>query len=286
MASGIYIITSPSGGQYVGSAINIFKRWRAHISMINNQSHHNKALSRAAEKYGIDNLEFRCLLVCSPEHLIFYEQRAIDILKPRYNGRPKAENMLGYRHSEEANAKNGASKRGKKLSQDHRAKISAALKGHPSLIAAALGKKHSPETIEKRSAKARGRKLASSFEQAATFDQRSQLAADYAAGMGFIALERKYGASHQALRRMIVAQGMEIRKRTLPPVILARKITLEEIRRRQATRMRNAEDRGFYCSPRTLFALQTNAIGRKKTQEEISKRNTSRATNREKKGSS
>jgi hypothetical protein len=48
---------------------------------------------------------FRTLFLCSPENLLFYEQRAIDVLQPELNTRKIAHSNLGVRWSAETNAK-------------------------------------------------------------------------------------------------------------------------------------------------------------------------------------
>lgn len=112
MASGIYAIVAPSENKYVGSAVDLLSRKRGHFCELRLGKHGNPGLTRAARKYGLENLEFRILLICRREDLIMYEQRAIDILKPKYNRRPTAESMLGFRHSPASNLKNSKSKRG------------------------------------------------------------------------------------------------------------------------------------------------------------------------------
>lgn len=105
MRSGVYTITAPSGGQYVGSAVNFSKRWTAHRHHLRRGTHPNKALSSAAKKYGISGLEFRTIIVCRPDDVLMYEQLAIDALKPRYNSLRFAGHSTGWRHSEETRAR-------------------------------------------------------------------------------------------------------------------------------------------------------------------------------------
>ena len=57
---GIYkIINRTNGKFYIGSSININKRWNKHIGDLNANRHHNLHLQRAWNKYGGDNFEFR-----------------------------------------------------------------------------------------------------------------------------------------------------------------------------------------------------------------------------------
>lgn len=91
---GVYRINSPSGRFYVGSSFDIYNRWHCHKRDLRRGHHHSKALQRACDKYGLDALEFELLLVCAEEHARFYEQRAIDILRPAYNATSVASNSF------------------------------------------------------------------------------------------------------------------------------------------------------------------------------------------------
>jgi group I intron endonuclease len=103
--SGIYTITAPSGKQYVGSAVNFVGRWHKHRLLLRKGIHNNSRLQAAANKYGVEKLVFSKLLVCRLEDLVMFEQRAIDILKPRYNLCPTAGSFLGYVHTDKTRAK-------------------------------------------------------------------------------------------------------------------------------------------------------------------------------------
>jgi len=100
--SGIYTITSPSGKQYVGSAVNIDIRCNRHKRLLRTGEHYNRVLQNAANKYGVESLVFSRLLICRIEDLVIFEQRSIDILKPSYNICLMAGSMLGYKHTNES----------------------------------------------------------------------------------------------------------------------------------------------------------------------------------------
>jgi group I intron endonuclease len=122
--SGIYqIVNSENGKRYVGSAKNFHVRSSKHSSSLGLGKHHSKHLQAAFIKYGADKFEFKILLVCAPEDLLFYEQRAIDTLKPEYNMSPTAGNTLGTPCSAEKRAKISASHTGKVRTPEHRAAI-------------------------------------------------------------------------------------------------------------------------------------------------------------------
>ena len=176
--SGVYVISTPSGRQYVGSAVNFGSRWSVHRYHLRNGTHHSRKLQAAWNKYG-ERLQFSKLLICAREHVVMYEQIAIDALRPAMNVAPMAGSSLGYRHTAETKAKFAerrkarkdtpaclaayAAKRGVPLSDEHRAKVRAANVGakrsdaaRAAMSAAQIGKKQSAETIEKRASKLRG----------------------------------------------------------------------------------------------------------------------------------
>ena len=112
MTAGIYCITSPSGGRYIGSARDIAARWGSHRHGLKHGCHHNEPLQRAAAKYGADSFKFDVLLVCDEANLLLYEQIALDALRPEYNvakqaGRSAAgaKHWLGRKHSPETRDK-------------------------------------------------------------------------------------------------------------------------------------------------------------------------------------
>ena len=162
-ASGIYVISSPSGGEYVGSAVNMRRRWHQHRTDLRTFRHKNGKLQNAWNKYGESQIEFHVLLVCDKSNLLFFEQRAIDALGPRYNICPMAKNALGVKRSVETRLKLRIVHTGLKQSKETRAKRALAMTGHKvsagtrAKLAAQRGWKHS----EFAKAKMRGRKLTS-----------------------------------------------------------------------------------------------------------------------------
>lgn len=193
MNTGIYQITNLQNGKcYVGSAVSFTKRWKEHVRQLSNGEHHSTVMQRAWNKYGEAAFQFKKLLVCAKADLIWYEQRAIDVLKPAYNICKVAGSVLGYRHTYEAKtaaaerARGNTHRRGRTepkevcerisagrkgkgvgrvLSAETKAKIAAAHRGRTiseerkqHLRELNTGKKQSAETIEKRMQKLRGRK--------------------------------------------------------------------------------------------------------------------------------
>jgi group I intron endonuclease len=172
--SGIYQIRHlASGRSYVGSAVNLRKRWALHRWSLANGRHRNQLLQRAWVKYGANAFAFEIVeLVSERTSLIEREQFWFDAKSPSYNICPVAGSSLGRIHTEETRAKISAGHLGKTLSPEHRAKLAAAGIGRvhaaPSAEARArmgaankgkrrrLGAKLSPETRARISAGNRG----------------------------------------------------------------------------------------------------------------------------------
>jgi group I intron endonuclease len=132
--AGIYKITSKIHPDriYVGSAINIEKRWREHKNLLLRNKHENIRLQNHYNKYGKDNFIFSIITECDPikEVLLSREQFFIDSLNPFFNICKKADCPPGIKHTEEQ----------KRI-------LSERMKGNKYL----LGHKHSEETLKKMS---------------------------------------------------------------------------------------------------------------------------------------
>ena len=81
--TGIYLLKFHEDGIYVGSSQDIHRRLRVHRRALIDGTHTNKRLQDAFLKYG--DYKAVVLLQCCSNELLLYEQRAIDVLKPRYN---------------------------------------------------------------------------------------------------------------------------------------------------------------------------------------------------------
>lgn len=86
MPAAVYeIINTASQKRYIGSSKNYTRRFSGHKAALKSNTHPNKHLQSAWNKYGENAFTFKLLLICSPELMRFYEQRGIDVLKPEYN---------------------------------------------------------------------------------------------------------------------------------------------------------------------------------------------------------
>lgn len=169
---GVYAIRHiASGKAYVGSARNIERRWKRHLTDLNCGRHHSAKLQRAWAKYGALEFEFVIIeSVANEAHLIEREQHWIDLLVAHaqgFNSRAVAANCLGVKHSAETRAKVSAKAReawadpevrqrminarmGRALSAETRAKIALSQAGK-------TRPKQSAETLARRAKTVRER---------------------------------------------------------------------------------------------------------------------------------
>ncbi len=130
---GIYKITCLSTGKYyIGSAVNFRKRQSAHRSQLSRGVHNNSKLQAAWNKHSADTFTFEILEeVQNPADLIGREQFYMDTLRPAFNISPTAGSLLGTRHSDECRKKMSIARTGKRLSDEHRARLSEIKKASP-----------------------------------------------------------------------------------------------------------------------------------------------------------
>lgn len=122
MKSGIYKITNIINNKcYVGSAINLDARWKAHRRKLNARCHHSVRLQNAWNKDGEEKFKFDTLEKCERSILIDREQHYFGLLKPEYNICPVAGSSLGVKGQIPWN-------KGKRLSIEYRQLISESLK--------------------------------------------------------------------------------------------------------------------------------------------------------------
>jgi group I intron endonuclease len=173
MKSGIYLIKNIENKKiYIGSAVNIDKRWEKHKTDLKKGKHHSCLLQRAWKKYGEQSFKFEIIQeVSNPEHLIAYEQVYLDYYKSYeddkgYNICKVAGSTYGITFTEESKKKLSESNKGKNIGKKHseqtRKKMSEA-QNKPEiknkLSAIRTGKKHSEETKNKLSQINKGKKL-------------------------------------------------------------------------------------------------------------------------------
>lgn len=126
--SGVYqILDTVTGKAYVGSSADLRARANQHRSALRNNRHHSTKLQRAWRVRGEEAFNFSTLLICAVKDCEFYEQLAIDALRPWYNHRPTAArgtptsqtrakisaSLLGQKHTDERRSNQSAAKAGK-----------------------------------------------------------------------------------------------------------------------------------------------------------------------------
>ncbi len=172
---GVYTITCTVNGRvYVGSSIDVARRFRHHIRALQEDKHDNRYLNHSWKKYGeaaflLDVIE----IVSNPKLLIEREQWWIDRLNSAnrskgFNISPHAGNTLGVKYSEESKRKISIAKMGKghPHSDESRRRISDALRDRifspehrQKISAAAQNRTFSDETRRKISEAGKGRVL-------------------------------------------------------------------------------------------------------------------------------
>ena len=106
-SAGIYQIRNVETNQiYIGSAVNLKRRWGTHKTALKKNKHHSTILQNSYNKYGINNFKYTILIICSTDNLLMYEQRCLDTLNPYFNVCKTAGSCLGKKHSDEARQKN------------------------------------------------------------------------------------------------------------------------------------------------------------------------------------
>jgi len=164
--SGVYkIINKVSSHFYVGSSLDIEKRWKGHRYDLLKNRHHSLYLQRAWDKYDEKSFNLEIIEECEAEDLIDREQHYIDTLHPQYNISPTAGSPAGTKWTPERRVKQSGKNNcnygktgekhwnyGKPVSDETRHKISEAVKGlknsdeHNQKIRETLkGKRHSEE---------------------------------------------------------------------------------------------------------------------------------------------
>jgi group I intron endonuclease len=153
MKSGIYVIKNTVNNKiYIGSAVNIDKRWLQHKHSLKEGKHHSCLLQRAWDKYEEKDFKFEIIqVVTDPEHLLSYEQVYLDYYKSYekdrgYNICKVAGSPYGLRRSEETKQKMREAK--KNISQETKQKLREVN----------IGRKHSDETKQKRNEALTGKK--------------------------------------------------------------------------------------------------------------------------------
>lgn len=86
--SGVYkIVNTVTGDFYIGSSVDVKKRWKDHKLTSTWKNRPNMLLYKAMQEYGRECFSFEILEEVEPESLRQAEQKFIDIMNPTYNDR-------------------------------------------------------------------------------------------------------------------------------------------------------------------------------------------------------
>lgn len=198
----VYQITNlVSGNIYIGSATNYPTRKGVHLNTLRNGCHANRYLQNAYDKYGEDKLEFKKLIICSRDDLLFYEQKAIDLLNPKYNLHRVAGSPKGYLHSEETKEKMRASRAS--LSEEKKARIANAPRtkgGHSHEGRAAIAKAMAERVVSEETRKKTSMSVGKFTEQDVLEIRRLR-----SSGEKLITIAKKYSTSEPVIHK--IAKG-------------------------------------------------------------------------------
>jgi group I intron endonuclease len=162
-SSGIYRITNTiTGVFYIGSSVDIKRRWTEHRNTLSAGRHFNTRLQASWIKHGPTVFTFEVIEYCIESELINREQSWLDTTatQDRYNQLPKAFSHLGAKRSPETIERMRVSFKTRKRPGPHTA-------AHKANIAAALkGKKRTPEQVHAMKERMRGIPLPKSALQA------------------------------------------------------------------------------------------------------------------------
>ncbi len=153
----VYAIANKENGKvYVGSTVNLAKRWSEHWNALERGNHHSVHLQRAWNKSGAEAFELRVLEDCAPDTVVDREQYWCDSLRSwdhacGYNIRLLAATSKGIKLSAETRAKMSAAHKGRKQTPEHAARQCAARRGKKHDLSkriemGAVNRRISPET--------------------------------------------------------------------------------------------------------------------------------------------
>lgn len=142
---GVYAIVNLANNKvYVGSTVNLSKRFSGHRQALRRGDHPSTHLQHAWTKYGEDTFDFRVLELCTIDELLELEQAWSNhycSYDPQfgYNIREISRSNQGVKLSDETKAKLSAAHKGKKQTPQHAANQIAARTGRKNSLLQRIG---------------------------------------------------------------------------------------------------------------------------------------------------
>lgn len=121
---GVYRIVSKCKPNrvYIGSSINMRKRWNLHLEHLRKNIHGNPKLQRHYNKHGEDDLVFSIVTLCKKKHILKLEQEYLDLYKPYFNILIIAGSPLGHHWKWSEESKKNFSEKRKGCIQSEKAR--------------------------------------------------------------------------------------------------------------------------------------------------------------------
>jgi group I intron endonuclease len=126
---GVYRIALGDGRCYIGSSVDVVRRWKEHRRLLDAGEHHSAYLQRAWQKHGADAFTFHVVEQCERSAFVAREQHWIDASDSVFNLAKVAGSRLGVPQSPETIEKVRAIHLGRKNSPETLARMSIAQKG-------------------------------------------------------------------------------------------------------------------------------------------------------------
>lgn len=216
--SGIYAIEHVESGRlYIGSSINIARRFVKHRNELKSQRHHCLHLQRAWNLYGSEAFTFGMLEeVPDVARLVEREQYWLDQGVGDFNTCRYAATVLGVKRTEETRRRMSKAQKGRKFSDETKAKMSRAGKMRPPEYYAAIGqkqrgRKHTEEHKRKISEAGKGRKHSAETKAKIAAGNRNRVWSKEA--------REKVGAAHRGRTHSAATRNrMRESQKTRPPV--------------------------------------------------------------------
>jgi group I intron endonuclease len=217
MTTGIYaIVNTKNKKRYIGSAVNVEKRWREHLCTLRSGKHHSRHLQAAWNRYGEAAFRFDVVTTCEPQELVEQEQFWIDAFqtaegKHGYNVASRAGSTLGVKASDETKTRLSQAHMGKRHTEEAKTKTSKSLlktwslqpERRTKLSEWATGRKHTEQAKARMSLEQRGE---NNPRAKLTEDDVREIRQMLAHGMSQAEIARKYGVGSYVVSRIKTGQ--------------------------------------------------------------------------------